>query len=288
MKKIMMATDFSERSERALRRAILLAKQFQARLVFVHAVDDDQPTYLVESERDLADDLLGQLRNGLLDVESLECETRVLIGDAFEALRLAAEAEKPDLLIIGAHRRRLLHDIFIGTTAERTIRAVNCPVLMANTMPLGPYRSVLQSTDLSSASRDALRRFKQLGIGAAAKNAILHVFNVPVLRLAMGHSISEDGRMQHIDAAQDQARRALFDFLAEAGLQEMKTIVQFEKTSVPHLIEKVAAEEKADLVVLSTKGLGGVPRALMGSVTEEVLRTSKIDVLAIPPQQPIS
>lgn len=281
----MIATDFSERSDRALRRAILLARQFGASLVIVHAVDDDQPLHVVETERDVAAELLREMRASLRRVDSLDCEVRVILGDAFEALREAVEADAPDLLVIGPHRRRLLRDIFIGTTAERTIRSVTCPVLMVNAVPAGPYRHVMQTTDLSDASRVALQRFARLGIGEAAQNAILHVFDVPELGLAMGHTLSDHWRQTHLEAAHQRASGQLSAFLAAARLGEVEPILRHEQTTAPNEIRKLATEEKADLIVLSTHGRSGLAGFLIGSVTEQVLRDSAIDVLAIPPEK---
>ncbi|HEU6442162.1 MAG TPA: universal stress protein, partial [Microvirga sp.] len=48
MRTILVATDFSTRSDRALRRATLLARHVSARLVLIHVVDDDRPVRLVE------------------------------------------------------------------------------------------------------------------------------------------------------------------------------------------------------------------------------------------------
>lgn len=39
----------------------------------------------------------------------------------------------------------------------------------------------------------------------------------------------------------------------------------------------------AALIVLSTHGRGGLAKRLLGNVTEQMLRASPIDVLAIPP-----
>jgi nucleotide-binding universal stress UspA family protein len=39
----------------------------------------------------------------------------------------------------------------------------------------------------------------------------------------------------------------------------------------------------ADLAVVGTRGLSGVKRILLGSVTDEVLRSLECDVLAVPP-----
>jgi universal stress protein E len=43
MKRILVATDLSERSRLALRRALSLARQFGAELTILHVVDDERP-----------------------------------------------------------------------------------------------------------------------------------------------------------------------------------------------------------------------------------------------------
>ena len=170
MKKIMVATDFSERSDRALRRATLLARQFEATMQLVHVVDDDQPRRIVDAERDEATTLLRQIAATLRDVDGVTCETRVILASPFVGIAQAVADATPDLLVIGPHRRQVLRDVFIGTTAERTIRSVDCPVLMVNATPAGHYRHVLQTTDLSDGSRDALLRFYEL----AEKSRVVH------------------------------------------------------------------------------------------------------------------
>ena len=48
-------------------------------------------------------------------------------------------------------------------------------------------------------------------------------------------------------------------------------------------IVEYAVGEDADLIVMSTRGQGGIQRFLLGSVTDRVLRSAQIPVLAIPP-----
>ncbi|MCI3953055.1 MAG: universal stress protein UspA, partial [Burkholderiales bacterium] len=48
MRMILVGTDLSSRSDRALHRAAFLARQFKARLLLLHVVDDDQPPALVD------------------------------------------------------------------------------------------------------------------------------------------------------------------------------------------------------------------------------------------------
>ena len=115
MKAIMVATDFSERSDRALRRATLLAQQFQAAIVLVHVVDADQPRRIVDSERDEAEALLSELAATLRDADGVNCQTLVILSAPFAGVLQAVEERKPDLLVLGPHRRQVLRDVFIGT-----------------------------------------------------------------------------------------------------------------------------------------------------------------------------
>ena len=61
LERILVATDFSTRSDRALRRGVLLARQASAGLVVAHIVDDDQPHGLVQAERQESTALLHDL-----------------------------------------------------------------------------------------------------------------------------------------------------------------------------------------------------------------------------------
>jgi len=138
MQTIMVATDFSERSDRALRRATLLAKQFEADVTLVHVVDDDQPAYIVDSEREQAESLLRRLADTIHKVDGVACDARVITSTAFAGIVQVVEEVGPDLLVIGPYRRQVLKDAFVGTTAGRAIRSVSCPVLMG-----GGYHAVL-------------------------------------------------------------------------------------------------------------------------------------------------
>lgn len=283
MKTIMVATDFSERSDRALRRAILLAKQAGAGITLVHVVDDDQPRSIVESERAEAGELLCRMASSLRDVDGVRCEPLVVLAPAFAGIVRAVCEAAPDLLVIGPHRRRILHDVFVGTTAERVIRSVDCPVLMVNAPPAGPYGHALCATDLSAGSREALRRLGALKLAARARISVLYVFDAPAVRLARIDRGLTERRQSHLEEQRKDAARRLSAFLASTGVRDAETLVRFEETSAPWEILKAAEAEGADLVVLATHGRSGLARLVLGSVAEQVLRASPVDVLAIPP-----
>lgn len=283
MKTILLATDFSERSDRALRRATLLARQFRAVLKIVHVVDDDQPAHIVRMERAESEALLRKLCRTVREVDGVTCEPQVMLALPFQGILQAVEACAPDLLVVGTHRRQALRDVFIGTTAERTIRQATCPVLMANAPPVGAYTHVLQTTDFSEASRDALDRFARLGMGEGLRNTLLHVFDAPALNLALSSAMSAVDREGYLADARREAERAQARFLAATGQREVTSVLRHEGRAAHLEILDAAREMRADLIVLSTHGRTGLAKLLLGSVTEAVLRTSPTDVLAIPP-----
>lgn len=285
MEVILVPTDLSERSDRALRRAALLARQFEAAILLVHVIDDDQPSRIVNAERDETMALLRKIAATLHDVDGVACETRVILASPFVGIAQAAADAAPDLLVIGPHRRQVLKDVFVGTTAERTIRSVDCPVLMVNAAPAGQYRHALQTTDLSAPSRDGLQRFKSLGLGEGIQNSLLYLFDAPALRLVMAHTMSQQDQKMYVLDEQATAETELAAFSASAGLQDIRQLVRYEATAAQHEVLKIAEEEGADLIVMSTNGRGGIARILIGSVTEQVLRNASVDVLAIPPRR---
>ncbi|GGD38554.1 universal stress protein [Sinisalibacter lacisalsi] len=285
MKTIMLATDFSERSDRALRRAALLARRSGAKMTLVHVVDDDQPRHIIENEKAGATSLLREMTATLRSHDGVDCDARVVLDAPFAGIVRAATEIAPDLLVIGPHRRQVLRDVFVGTTAERTIRSVSCPVLMVNALPAGRYRHVLQTTDLSDESRIAAQRFAALGLGEDARASMLFVFDAPAMRLGMSHSIPKDDQAHYLEGERTHALRELGRFMATLGAAvQADQVVRREDTAAANEILKAAEEMKADLIVAATHGRGGGARMFLGSVTEQVLRSATVDVLAIPPQ----
>lgn len=283
MKRILVATDFSERSDRALRRATLLARHAGAKMTLITAVDEDRPRRLIDEEKREAEALLRDMSATIRDVDHTCCEVKVIVAEPSQAIVQFAAEMAPDLLVIGPHRRQLFRDIFVGTTAERTIRNARCPVLMVNSAPAAPYKNVLLTTDLSDGSRDPLASYSRMGLTKYISHSMLYAFDAPMLRLAMTSTMTERERNLHIKAKKEKASSALSTFMGTIEIAGVQPLLRHAGTAVEHEILAAAAEISADLIVLATQGRRGVERWLLGSVTENVLRDSEFDVLTIPP-----
>lgn len=284
MRSILVATDFSERSDRALRRATLLARTFGASVLLVHVVDDDQPRRIVNAEQQAAGDILEEQAQSLREIDGLNCQSRVVLGEAFEGITRTAREADVDLVIVGPHRRQALRDVFIGTTAERTIRESERPVLMANAAPSGAYRQLLIATDLSACSGHAVQAVTTLGLERDISIAVVHVFDAPASALMTRSSMSKDQIEHYLADERDRATGELTAFLARFKLGAVSTILQPATAPVAQIIWAAAREVSAQLIVVGTHGRSGLAKALLGSVTEEVLRVASRDVLAVPPR----
>lgn len=66
-----------------------------------------------------------------------------------------------------------------------------------------------------------------------------------------------------------------------AGLEVTTIVHELSDSDVAGAIVRIAAEERADLIAMSTHGRGGLGRWLYGSVADAVLRRSEVPVLLV-------
>lgn len=285
MKKILVATDFSTRSDRAVRRATLLAKKFGAALSLVHVVDDDRPKRIVDAERELTSVLLGEQARSVREIDGVDCSADILLGAPSDEMIKAAEAGMADILIIGPHRHRAFLDVFTGTTAERTIRSGSHPLLVANGVPAGFHRHILAAVDLSEGSGNALRTLADLGLDKLAAVSVIYVYSAPARSHMAAASASSDDIEDYLAGEEKRARGELAEFMRGLAISPARQVLKLNESSVAHIICATAREVSADLIVVGTRGLTGVKKFLLGSVAEEVLHISDRDVLAVPPRR---
>jgi len=280
--KLLVATDFSQRSDHALERAVMLAQQLSADLLIAHVVDDDRLEHVVEADKVRAETFLKVIASKL-DLPSGRCEWQVARGEAFDGILRLCEDEAPSLVVLGAHRRRILRDVFIGTTAERVLRSAKLPVLMVNTKPEGPYRRILLAVDFDAGSTAALRTVLTLGISRGLVMTALHAFDAPARGLMMR---TPAPRSEIEGYVAQERRRAMTKLTAYLQLHSEELItagVDIVEISTASAIRDYSHRKDSDLIVMCTRGRSGLDRVFLGSVADEVLRRSDVDVLAVPP-----
>jgi len=278
---ILAATDFSTRSNRALRQAGLLAQPGNAQLHVVHVVDDDQPEKLIRMEKREAERVLVEQMNSMPELGGVQSRGMVVTGDPFDGILRAAARVGADVIVMGTHRKQLLLDIFIGTTIERVIRKGAFPVLMVNNEAQRKYENIVAPVDMSDASVLAIRTAQSLGLIGGKHATLLHGY-WPVGKMTTTGS-DQAGIDSYGASERQRAMDELAKFLVANDLSREGWSLRLEEGGAMEVIVRAVSALKADLLVMGTHSRSALVKALIGSVTEEALRTLSVDILAVPP-----
>jgi nucleotide-binding universal stress UspA family protein len=138
---ILIATDFSAASEKALRHSLALARFYGSRLCLAHVVSSlglamAGPCAIAACE-EAASRQAAELENSLIQCGALTGIQHKFIvrhGELWPELREIIRQESADLLVVGTHGRHGIAKMFSGSIAEEIFRQADCPVLT-----FGPY-----------------------------------------------------------------------------------------------------------------------------------------------------
>jgi universal stress protein E len=285
--KILAATDFSARSDRALRKAGLLAQAMGAELTVLHVVDDDQPQDVIENEGREAERVLAAQVRAMAEMSAARSRPMVVAGNPFDGILRSAASIGADLIVMGAHRKQFLRDIFIGTTIERVIRTGPYPALMVNKELPGPYRNALAAVDIAEPSANAVRAATSLGLADERTVTFLHAFFPLGKRKMTVAGVNQASIDEYVANERRNATDELNAFLTENGFRPASLSLRVEEGEPFEVISRAVEARGHDLLILGTHGRTGLLKVLLGSVTEEALRRLDIDILAVPPARPV-
>ena len=261
---VLVGTDGSERANEAARQAALLASAARAQLVVAYVIEDDREYEEGDAERAL------EAASAAARAAGVDPETRVLTGDAGTALVEEAERDGMDLLCVGPDSGLLGGAIRFGHVAGRILREATCSVLIAR--PAGPAfpRHIACAIDGSDAS--VLTALAAAGVARAtdAELALVHV--VPVFR-----GRNEEWTLGPDDESPPELGPSV-KAVSSLGVEPIREMAMGrpERTLV-----RVAERDEVDLVVVGHRGIGGVTRALLGSVSEHVAHHAPCSVMIV-------
>ena len=139
---------------------------------------------------------------------------------------------------------------------------------------------ILLTTDFSPASEEAVGKAGELARATGARLTVLHVHrHAPAAPEAV---IPAEKYVTSADL--DAEVRQNLEDLRRTMLQGVESVsaVSIENVSAPLAICDYAEKHGVDLIVIGTHGRTGVPRLLIGSVAEKVVRHSKCPVMVVP------
>jgi nucleotide-binding universal stress UspA family protein len=138
-------------------------------------------------------------------------------------------------------------------------------------------RNILCATDFGPSSKRAVTVALALAKAFGGSVTLIHIFDAPVLPGAPFMPLNDTGPQ-----VEKEARRELDAAVTEARSQ-MEGVRGVLRRGRPwEEVIAMGADMRADLVVVGTHGRRGLPRAILGSVAERVVRLSEVPVLTVP------
>jgi nucleotide-binding universal stress UspA family protein len=281
--RILCGTDLLPKSDSALDRAGMLAKQLGAALTLLHVVPLTESERMLEQDIERARERLDSLARPPLWRHGRAPRVCVRTGRAARVLIDTATELGADLIVLGTHRRRLVGDALAGTIAQRLLSELRCPVLSVRRMPWHAYRNVLFALNHSKASANAVRAAEELVLAESTRASVVHAYRPPYEEMVtlggvawpVADAYLEGGRKEH-------ARASLHDLLERASSDPSRYELILENATPATAVQHVVSRLKPDLLVVGTRGRGRWNRALLGSVASQILSRAKLDVLAVP------
>jgi len=137
---------------------------------------------------------------------------------------------------------------------------------------------ILVPTDFSKASDAALDAAIALAKKFDAAIVLLHAYQVPVYPYPTSQAVTAADLVGHIEKG---AREALQTAVAQhTGSGVSITTVLHAGTAWEQIL-RTAKELDAGLIVIGSRGLRGLPRALLGSTAERVVRYAQVPVMTL-------
>ena len=288
IKRLLLATDFSEWARGAEVYACALAASWRAQLTVMTVVEfppgmDPENSvhrpYVADRMRD-ASARLSEFEK-VTRMRGIASITRISTGVASDELIAAATAGEAELIIVGTRGQSDLAHVVLGSTAERIIRLAPCPVLAIHTMK-GQEQTgiaierILVPTDFSDCSLEAVDYAAVLAGQAKASIELLHVLEPSYYSpdLTIEPPAEREARCKE---AKDRLH-TLSEKLGRAGIRVKQTL----RGGVPvDTILDEAQCSSSDLIVMGTHGRGRASDLWTGSVAEAVLRRGEHPVLTV-------
>ena len=146
-----------------------------------------------------------------------------------------------------------------------------------------PPKTILVPTDFSEPADGALDYAIALAEKIGAQVTLLHAYEIPVLGFPDGALVATADIAGRIASGAQAALEAAIAQRKNRGV-ELKALLK--TGDARETIHAVAQDLNADLIVMGTHGRRGLSRALLGSVTEYVVRTATRPVLTVRGPEP--
>lgn len=281
MKRILVPTDFSMEAENAIQTAIPIAQAFDASLVLLHVLevsskDTFTKTSVAGSAGEVSDTIhinenlkLAQENfsrsyalHGLADID-VELEQYIRVGSPTQQIEESIKKENIDFIIMGTKEAWGLNDILLGTSTDKLLRKVNCPVLSVNeVVPADAFTKIVFPTTTYSKETGLVETIKKFQKAFGSKIYLVRI-NTPM------HFMPDKDSLALLE-----------EYALDNNLKNYESHV-YSHTEEEDGIREFAELIKGGMIAVSTSAHTGLWKIIQGSVTKELVSHSKRPVLTM-------
>lgn len=302
---LLVPTDFSEESQKAMAYARALLNHFPGtvHLVYAHDVDFSYavPALLTSAPLISTGEVERRYRKDLeklakqFGLPGSAAERHVRTGRAYREICEVASEVGAELIVIATHGRTGLRRLMLGSTAERVVRHAPCPVLVVreterDCLDIGKGKTAVETAlriakilvplDFSDSSREGLLYAIAFAKRFGASLILLHAIQVMPFVPADGHAAHE--RMPAPGVIERAARLGARKFLKQIDFAGVAYQMEIQSGTPAQEICRFAENAGVDAIITSTHGQTGLAHVLIGSTAEHVVRYAHCPVLVVP------
>jgi len=286
IKNVAVLLDGSKEAAQAIPMARAVAKSTKAQVTILSAVKE--PTnarkkrthHIVVEERNT---YLRRIVNDFIN-NGIRAQYVIREGSISDVTKQYIEEDGIDLVVTTTRGKSGKPHWLDGGISRKLVQLINVPILIVKYReegypPAPTVRHIMVTLDGSVYSERALPYARVL---ARAFGAELLLMSVPAVPEAQDYRAAPEVVKKVRDKAEANMRKFLHDIarLLRKDRLHVRTLV---RGSIPaRTVVEVSEKEKADLIMLTSRGRGSLDLLLMGSVAEEVVRETRVPVFMMP------
>ncbi|MBL4908630.1 MAG: universal stress protein UspE [Alteromonadaceae bacterium] len=294
---ILVIIDPTTNDQIALKRAIELAKRTNSKLTAFLSIFDfsyEMTTILSSNEREIMrTTVIADRKSWVEEIvaehnpEHLTIESRVLWHNRpFEAIINQVIDYKFDLVIKGTHQHDKFKAVIFTPTDWHILRKCPCPVLLVKEHNWPENGNILAAVNIGSDEEEHQSLNKiitdEANNLAQIINANVHLVNsFPGTPVNIAIEIPEFNAQEYNETMLKNHQKLMTEHTEKFNIKAENTYVR--EGLAEDVINDVASEIDAELVVLGTIGRTGFSAAIIGNTAEHVIDQLKCDVLALKP-----
>jgi len=278
--KILLATDFSQSANEAMKRSIHLAKIFKSEILILHVIPSMEMSKLNKEliEKGVQAEIkkiYDKIRSEGIKVTDIG----IKVGVPF--IRIISEADKhnANVIVMGnadMQRERTTADP-LGITAAKVLHKSSKPVWIVNSENNTVIENILCPVDFSGPSERALNNAIHLARRMDAELHILHA--VPAMSDFYLNFLGNSG--EKMAAKIENHQEQLNKFLDQFDFHNVNYHTIVKPGKVHRIILESAKKLSADLIIMGTSGESSNAKILMGNNTEHVIRELPCSIVTV-------